>query len=354
MTEPHGTPNLLTSPSDETWKAVRKAVAAAFSVHNIKGKLPMMLGRVNQLVERIRALGPEQPVDVDQVRGRPACLPACMHACMPAFAAARSGLASPLPASRQGPARAPVQAALRVTLDVIGLAGFGHDYGSVALDRPPPEHLLRVLPRCAGSPAARPLRARRSGPSSAAGLYSLPCAARCRSRQLPLSPATATPVPAPQVLHRGHAAHRQPAARPGAAAVQERPQGCAAAAAAAPPAFAAAGPELAAGSSSRPYTALAASMCRHHPPPPPPAARPPPRTTSPRRRALLRVLPVRDARAAGRDAGQGPAAGRRLLHRRAALQGGWAVTARLAARRPAGRPAACACSRPQCRPRTHL
>ncbi len=39
------------------------------------------------------------------------------------------------------------QAALRVTLDVIGLAGFGHDYGSVALDSPPADHLLRVLPR---------------------------------------------------------------------------------------------------------------------------------------------------------------------------------------------------------------
>lgn len=40
-----------------------------------------------------------------------------------------------------------LQAALRVTLDVIGLAGFGHDYGSVALDSVPSDHLLRVLPR---------------------------------------------------------------------------------------------------------------------------------------------------------------------------------------------------------------
>lgn len=45
------------------------------------------------------------------------------------------------------------QAALRVTLDVIGLAGFGHDFGCLTLPGPmsdpaPRDHLLRVLPRC--------------------------------------------------------------------------------------------------------------------------------------------------------------------------------------------------------------
>ena len=45
------------------------------------------------------------------------------------------------------------QAALRVTLDIIGLAGFGHDYGSVKQDVPPYDHLLvrstHVVPPCA-------------------------------------------------------------------------------------------------------------------------------------------------------------------------------------------------------------
>ena len=34
------------------------------------------------------------------------------------------------------------QAALRVTLDVIGLAGFGHDYQSVKQDVPAYDHML--------------------------------------------------------------------------------------------------------------------------------------------------------------------------------------------------------------------
>jgi cytochrome P450 len=69
MCDPAGHANLLTSASDETWKAVRKAVATAFSMHRIKAKLPMVVGRTNELVERIRAVGPGASVDVDQVGG---------------------------------------------------------------------------------------------------------------------------------------------------------------------------------------------------------------------------------------------------------------------------------------------
>jgi cytochrome P450 len=105
MCDPHGNPNLLTSAADDSWKAVRKAVAVSFSVQNIKKKYPLVLNRVNQLVDRIHAQGPSASIDVDQ-------------------------------------------AALRVTLDVIGLAGFKHDYDSVSQDIPPYDHLLRVLPRC--------------------------------------------------------------------------------------------------------------------------------------------------------------------------------------------------------------
>eukprot|EP00879_Flechtneria_rotunda_P000943 GHRR01001075.1.p1 GENE.GHRR01001075.1~~GHRR01001075.1.p1 ORF type:complete len:417 (+),score=135.67 GHRR01001075.1:964-2214(+) len=68
-------------------------------------KFPLVLGRINQLIDRLAAQGPEAAVDVDQ-------------------------------------------AALRVTLDIIGLAGFGHDYNSVSQDVPAYDHLLRVLPRC--------------------------------------------------------------------------------------------------------------------------------------------------------------------------------------------------------------
>uniref|UniRef100_A0A383VEH9 Cytochrome P450 n=1 Tax=Tetradesmus obliquus TaxID=3088 RepID=A0A383VEH9_TETOB len=105
MCTPHGEVNLLTSAADDSWKAVRKAVAVSFSMQNIKKKFPLVLGRINQLCERLAAAGPGTSIDVDQ-------------------------------------------AALRVTLDVIGLAGFGHDYASVSQDTPAYDHLLRVLPRC--------------------------------------------------------------------------------------------------------------------------------------------------------------------------------------------------------------
>jgi cytochrome P450 len=62
-------------------------------------KYPLILSRINELVSRVSAQGPDASIDVDQ-------------------------------------------AALRVTLDVIGLAGFGHDYQSVKQDKPAYDHLL--------------------------------------------------------------------------------------------------------------------------------------------------------------------------------------------------------------------
>ena len=66
MCDPHGHANLLTSPADENWKAVRKAVAVSFSIQNIKKKYPLILSKVNQLLGRVAALGPEASIDVDQ------------------------------------------------------------------------------------------------------------------------------------------------------------------------------------------------------------------------------------------------------------------------------------------------
>eukprot|EP00882_Tetradesmus_deserticola_P027293 GHRQ01030182.1.p1 GENE.GHRQ01030182.1~~GHRQ01030182.1.p1 ORF type:complete len:292 (+),score=107.12 GHRQ01030182.1:158-1033(+) len=105
MCTPHGDANLLTSAADDTWKAIRKSVAVSFSMQNIRKKFPLVLGRINQLIARLEALGPAAAIDVDQ-------------------------------------------AALRVTLDIIGLAGFNHDYDCVSQDVPAYDHLIRVLPRC--------------------------------------------------------------------------------------------------------------------------------------------------------------------------------------------------------------
>ena len=46
MCSPSGHANLLTSPSDKTWKAVRQAIAQAFSFRHIKCKFPLIVGAV--------------------------------------------------------------------------------------------------------------------------------------------------------------------------------------------------------------------------------------------------------------------------------------------------------------------
>lgn len=106
MVSPHGHPNLLTSASDDTWKKVRKAVAVSFSMRNIRPKFGVVLERVNYMVKKLGE-GAEAGQSIDMDR-----------------------------------------AALRVTLDVIGLAAFGHDFECVKQGVPNRDHLLRVLPRC--------------------------------------------------------------------------------------------------------------------------------------------------------------------------------------------------------------
>jgi hypothetical protein len=42
MCDPHGNANLLTSPADPTWKAIRKAVAVSFSMQ-VRARAPQGL-----------------------------------------------------------------------------------------------------------------------------------------------------------------------------------------------------------------------------------------------------------------------------------------------------------------------
>ncbi|CAD7695564.1 unnamed protein product [Ostreobium quekettii] len=106
MVSAQGHPNLLTSASDEKWKKVRKAVAVSFSMRHIRPKFGIVLERVNDMVKKLGE-GAETGQSIDMDR-----------------------------------------AALRVTLDVIGLAAFGHDFECVKQGVPNRDHLLRVLPRC--------------------------------------------------------------------------------------------------------------------------------------------------------------------------------------------------------------
>lgn len=66
MCDPHGNANLLTSAADDRWKAIRKAVAVSFSMQNIKKKFPLVLDRINDLVDRLKMQEPGTSVDVDQ------------------------------------------------------------------------------------------------------------------------------------------------------------------------------------------------------------------------------------------------------------------------------------------------
>jgi hypothetical protein len=227
MCTPHGTPNLLTSAADDSWKAIRKAVAVSFSMQvrgvscvlcavccarlcvcvcvcmpadadvcaragaaavaraccctprrvrsqrfqcahprartqqNIKKKFPLVLSRVNQLVDRIAAQGPAASVDVDQaalrvtldVIGlvRAACVGMCV--CVRMRGGRRDRTASCALSmhgtrSRTLLPRGLTPARALMTTTNAQQAGFKHDYNSVSQDVPPYDHLLRVLPRC--------------------------------------------------------------------------------------------------------------------------------------------------------------------------------------------------------------
>ncbi|KAK9916023.1 hypothetical protein WJX75_007417 [Coccomyxa subellipsoidea] len=78
---------ILTLPTDERWKAVRKAVATAFSTTNMRANFPGIRKACNQLIEVLAEVGPNQAVDMDR-------------------------------------------ATCRESLDVIGQVGFGRDMGA--------------------------------------------------------------------------------------------------------------------------------------------------------------------------------------------------------------------------------
>jgi hypothetical protein len=176
---------------------VRKAVAASFAFQNIKKKFPMVLGRVNEVQGGVLARlawrpsrsltaiwcitvvgrGPHvltcygrtfQPMRAGAPAPASSCSPICTTQEPPipwlrnrwlcnsqpdAHSFSTAAPTSPRKSSQpqlitrvaaQGPdASIDVdQAALRVTLDVIGLAGFGHDYQSVKQDTPAYSHML--------------------------------------------------------------------------------------------------------------------------------------------------------------------------------------------------------------------
>ena len=237
MCDPHGNPNLLTAPADEKWKAIRKGIAVSFAFQNIKKKYPMVLSRVNEV--RYQGRQPGRPLQVLQGTSQAVC-----------WAIAADGLDSNAPCPRSVALQRPPpfalpqlaarvaalgpkasidvdQAALRVTLDVIGLAGFGHDYQSVKQDKPEYDHLLVRMRACVAHGALMHGMHGFALTRACAAWAPLPQHASSLSwlGALLLPPAPAIAARAAAVLHRGHDAHRQPAARGGPRHVQNGPQG---------------------------------------------------------------------------------------------------------------------------------
>ncbi|BDA43874.1 Cytochrome P450 3A11 [Coccomyxa sp. Obi] len=87
FTGPHAHQTILTLPTDDRWKAVRKAVATAFSNTNMRANFPGIRTACSQLIEVLTEMGPNKPVDMDN-------------------------------------------ATCRESLDVIGMVGFGRDLGA--------------------------------------------------------------------------------------------------------------------------------------------------------------------------------------------------------------------------------
>ncbi|EIE20661.1 cytochrome P450 [Coccomyxa subellipsoidea C-169] len=84
---PKGNLSLLTSPSNKRWKAVRKAVATAFSTANMRAQFPNIRTACAQLVDVLKTVSADDVVDMDS-------------------------------------------ALCRESLDVIGMVGFGQDLGA--------------------------------------------------------------------------------------------------------------------------------------------------------------------------------------------------------------------------------
>ncbi|KAK9812852.1 hypothetical protein WJX72_004712 [[Myrmecia] bisecta] len=85
-----GAHSIFTSLSNEDWRDVRKAVSSSFSSVNVRQKFPIATQKAHSLADAIAAVGSKQSVDMDE-------------------------------------------AGMRLTLDIVGLAGFGHDFGAVSL-----------------------------------------------------------------------------------------------------------------------------------------------------------------------------------------------------------------------------
>lgn len=65
-----GSPSLFSSPDNAYWKAIRKAVAPAFTMTNMKKAFPEVLAATHRLLQELKGLPEEQPVDMDNLAQR--------------------------------------------------------------------------------------------------------------------------------------------------------------------------------------------------------------------------------------------------------------------------------------------
>jgi cytochrome P450 len=67
MVSPLGSANLLTSPSDDKWRAIRKAIAVSFNYANVKQKFHIICSKVDTMIGKLHGMGSARAVDVDEV-----------------------------------------------------------------------------------------------------------------------------------------------------------------------------------------------------------------------------------------------------------------------------------------------
>jgi len=68
----HGppTPSILTTATNETWKAVRRAIAPAFTTAHLRAALPQLLDASQQVAVQLRAAGPNHPFNFHDISKR--------------------------------------------------------------------------------------------------------------------------------------------------------------------------------------------------------------------------------------------------------------------------------------------
>ena len=132
-------PSIFTMPREDEWRVVRKGCAPAFSPDNIRMAFPGVQRTVQELCDALLPLAAAGSVDMDE-------------------------------------------AAMRITLDVIGMSGYGHDFGARKMEDCPVFEVRLPVPLPCPAAALQP----RAAPRATSHNTCTPPPARPPAQTLPL------------------------------------------------------------------------------------------------------------------------------------------------------------------------